>query len=221
VFSRVSPDGEECYPGQLRAQVSYTLGEDNSLTLDYSATTDAPTILNLTNHTYFDLSAGAAPDALGHLLTLRASRFTPVSAGLIPTGELAPVHHTPFDFRTPHAIGERISAVDAQLRHGAGYDHNWVLDPAGDADEPPISVFEPVSGGRLDVWTTEPGVQFYSGNRLAPLVGKGQRRYGCRSGFCLETQHVPDSPSHPTFPSTVLRPGTTFRSRTLWKFDWR
>jgi aldose 1-epimerase len=203
VLSHVSPDGDQGFPGTLRVTVRYAV-TGNALTIDYTATTDAPTVLNLTNHAYFNLAGGG--DVLGHVLTSPAERFTPVDAGLIPTGELRPVAGTPFDFRTPTPIGARIDADDAQLRVDPGYDHNFVLGNAP-SETPRLAARVQAGGVILEVRTTEPGVQLYTGNFLSAPFGN-------RGGFCLETQHFPDSPNRPEFPSTVLRPGETFRSRT-------
>jgi aldose 1-epimerase len=218
-FSRESPSGEEHYPGALSTHVTYSVHDERGVTIEYEATTSAPTIVNMTQHSYFDLSAGAAADVLDHVLTIQAHAYTPVDATLIPTGVIAPVGNTPFDFLAPRPIGQRIDADHEQLRYGGGYDHNWVLDAGTQDDRAAATVHEPRSGRTLSVRTSEPGLQFYSGNRLNIREGKGRRAYGARTGFCLETQHFPDSPSHPHFPCTILRPGESFRSRTSWMFS--
>lgn len=216
-----SPDGDEGYPGTLDVVMTYTLTDDNALRIDYEATTDRPTPVNLTHHSYFNLAGAGTGDVLDHTLTLNARAFTPVDAGLIPTGQFAPVAGTPLDFTTPHRIGERIDAPDEQLRLAGGYDHNFVLEPAaGGGLVHAATVVEPSSGRRLVVETTEPGVQLYTGNFLTgTLVGKAGRRYAHRGGFCLETQHFPDSPNQPSFPSVILRPGSILRSTTIYRFD--
>jgi aldose 1-epimerase len=213
----VSPDGDQGYPGELSVTVDYTVTGDNAIRIDYTATTDAPTVVNLTNHSYFNLAGEG--DVYGHVLRLDADGFTAVDGTLIPTGEIAPVGGTPMDFREPAAIGARIRAGDEQLLYGQGYDHNWVL--RGTAGELRVAahVVEPVSGRTLTVRTTEPGVQFYSGNFLnGTFAGRGGRVYRQGDGFALETQHFPDSPNHESFPSTVLRPGDTYRSTTVLEF---
>jgi aldose 1-epimerase len=214
----VSKDGEEGFPGTLTATVRYTV-EGSALRIEYSATTDKHTVLNLTNHSYFNL-AGGNGDILKHVLKIDASRITPVDATLIPTGELKPVEGTPFDFRTPHAIGERIGADDPQLLLGHGYDHNFVLDhPASELSEA-AEAYEPTTGRILRVRTTEPGLQLYTGNFLdGSITGKEGRVYNRRFAFCLETQHFPDSPNHPSFPSTELKPGQKFHSVTVYEFS--
>ena len=216
-----SRDGEEGYPGKLETLVRYTLSDRNELAIDYRATTDAPTVVNLTQHSYFNLTGDPTRDVLGHQLTLLAGHYTPVTETLIPTGEIARVAGTPFDFRVATPIGARIGAEHEQLRHAGGYDHNFVLDHGGRSREPAPAarVVEPSSGRRMEVFTTEPGVQFYSGNFLDGSV-RGKNGVPCahRTGFCLEAQHFPDSPNQPAFPSVVLRPGSEYRSRTVYTF---
>ncbi len=219
VLARTSPDGEEGYPGALSVTVTYT-AEQGALRIDYAATTNRPTVLNLTNHSYFNLAGEGEGDVLGHTLRLDADHYLPVDATLIPTGELRPVDGTPFDFRVPIPIGARIREGDEQLVHGQGFDHCWALR-GGIARQPRTAarVIHPGSGRILEVLTTEPGVQFYSGNQLTgSLVGPSNRAYRQGDGFCLETQHFPDSPNQPAFPSTVLRPGERFSSTTMFRF---
>ena len=212
-----SPDGEEGYPGTLQVQVTYTLTAHDELIVDYDATTDKATPLNLSQHTYWNLHGHGQGDILDHVLSLDASRYTPVDSTLIPTGEIAPVAGTPFDFRTPAAVGARIDAANEQLRFGHGYDHNWVLDqPRPGTLSHAARLVDPVSGRAIDVSTTEPGIQFYAGNFLdGTIKGRGGQVYGHRGALCLETQHFPDSPNHPNFPSTILRPGQRYQSRTI------
>jgi aldose 1-epimerase len=214
----LSKDGEEGYPGNLDVTVTYTMTNDNVLRIDYAATTDKETIANLTNHTYFNFSG--ADDILAHELKLNASKFTPVDETLIPTGELKDVAGTPFDFRTLTPIGARINQKNQQLVHGKGYDHNFVLDGSG--MKAAGEVHDPATGRVMEVSTTEPGIQFYSGNFLdGTITGKGGKVYGNRSGFCLETQHFPDSPNQPSFPTVVLKPGDKYQSTTIYKFSTR
>lgn len=215
----VSVDGGEGYPGTLTTKVTYAWTDDYQLRISYEATTDKPTVINLTNHSYFNLQDGGASSILGHAMTINASSFTPVDETLIPNGEIAPLDETPLDFRETAAIGARIDDEHEQLQFGAGYDHNYVLDRTGAGLELAATVRAPASGRVMEVLTTEPGVQFYSGNFLdGSHIGKRGVAYERRSGFCLETQHYPDSPNQPGFPSTVLRPGETYASQTVYKF---
>ncbi len=218
VLTYLSPDGEEGFPGSLAVEVIYLLTHDDRLVFDYTATTDRATPVNLTQHSYFNL-AGSGP-ILHHELMLAASAYTPVGPALIPTGEIAPVEGTPFDFRTSTPIGERIGDAHEQIVFGRGYDHNWVLDGESDSLRLAARVYEPVSGRLMEIATTEPGIQFYSGNFLdGSLTGKDGQPIGHRTGFCLETQHFPDSPNRPEFPSTTLRPGQIYRTRTVYAFS--
>jgi aldose 1-epimerase len=219
VLSYTSPDGEEGYPGNLDTRVRYTLTDRSELVVDFLATTDQATPVNLTQHTCFNLTGDGAGDVLGHLLWINADLMTPVDENLIPTGTVAPVAGGPFDFRTLTAVGARIAADDEQLRRGRGYDHNFVLKRGEPGLAHAAQVVEPASGRTLDVYTTEPGLQFYSGNFIdGRIIGKAGRAYRPRAGLCLETQHYPDSPNQPGFPPTLLRPGAQYRSRTVFAF---
>ena len=218
VLNYLSKDGEEGYPGNLNVTATYTLTQDNALRLDYTATTDRDTVCNLTQHSYFNLSGKG--DILGDLVYINADTFTPVDKTLIPTGAIQPVEGTPFDFRQPTAIGARINNPDEQLIFGGGYDHNWVVNkPMGQLGLV-ARVVDPQSGRVLEVYSTEPGVQFYTGNFLdGTIVGKGNWVYQKRNAFCFEPQHYPDSPNHPEFPSTELKPGETYRNTIIYKFS--
>lgn len=221
ILTYTSMDGEEGYPGKLEARVTYALTDENVLEVEYVATAERPTPVNLTHHSYFNLAGHDQGDVLGHELQIDAAAFTPTGQTQIPTGEIRSVEGSPFDFRTPRPIGDQILADDEQLRYGLGYDHNFVLTRDGRHGDMvrAARVVEPASGRSMEVWTTEPGVQFYSGNQLdGSITGKGGAIYERHAGFCLETQHFPDSPNQPHFPSTILYPGERYHSRTSYAF---
>jgi aldose 1-epimerase len=218
-FSYVSPDMEQGFPGTVNVSVTYIWTDKNEIIMDYSYTTDKKTIVNVTSHAYFNLHGAGNGDILDHILTLKASAFTPVDSVMIPTGEIRPVTGTPFDFTTPHKIGERIGENYDQLILGKGYDHNYILDNKEEVD---VTVYEPVSGRVLEVITDQPGMQLYTGNFLdGTKIGHGGKPFKFRSGMCLESGHYPDSPNHPEFPSTVILPGETFKSTTIYRFSVR
>ncbi len=221
-LSYLAKDKEEGYPGNLELIIVYTLADDNSLVVDYHATTDKATPINVTQHTYFNLKGEGQGTILDHKLMLNAKTFTPVDESLIPTGEMPAVAGTPFDFTTAKAIGRDIDQQNEQLVFGLGYDHNWILNKDGKEGELSLAaqVYEPSSGRVMEIYTTEPGIQFYCGNFLdGRLKGKSGKPYVHRGGFCLETQHFPDSPNQPNFPSTILKPGETYESKTVFKFS--
>ena len=218
VMSCYSPHGEEGYPGNLEIQVTYSIDDENTLAIDYQAITDATTHINLTNHSYFNLAGHDAGSVLDHVLELNADHFTPIDQHSIPTGEIRPVANTPFDFKTPQSLGKRINSNNEQLALASGYDHNFVINEYDGTLTLAATVEEPSSGTTMTVYTTEPGFQLYTGNFLDGLSGKCGAIYAPRSALCIETQHFPDSPNEPDFPSTVLEAGETFRSRTEYRF---
>jgi len=219
ILAYVSLGGEEGYPGTLSVTAVYSVTEDNELRVEFSATTSEKTVVNLTHHSYFNLRGSG--DILGHVVTINADKFTPVDSGLIPTGELRPVAGTPFDFTAPHAVGERINQTnDEQIVRGGGYDHNWVLNKQGSGLSLAATVSEPSSGRTMEVWSTSPGVQFYSGNFLdGTITGKGGWTYQFRNGLCFEPQHFPDSPNQPAFPTTELNPGEIYHNTIIYRFS--
>jgi aldose 1-epimerase len=220
VLTHLSPDGDEGFPGNLQVSAVYSLTADNTLKLEFSATTDRPTVVNLTHHSYFNLAGQGRGDILGHVVHINADQILPVDAGLIPTGDFKSVAGTPFDFRTPAAIGARIDDADPLLKAGGGYDHNWVIKKPPGQFGLQARVTEPVSGRVVEVFSSAPGVQFYTGNFLnGALTGKGGAVYQRRTGFCLEPQHYPDSPNQPDFPSVLLQPGGHHHHAIAYKFS--
>ena len=216
-FTYVSPDMEEGFPGTVNAAITYTWTDNNEIVMDYQCTTDKKTVINVTNHAYFNLHGVGNGDILDHVLTIKSTAFTPVDSVMIPTGEIRPVAGTPFDFNTAHTIGERIGDKYDQLILGRGYDHNYILDNKEEVD---VTVWEPQSGRVLEVITDQPGMQLYTGNFLdGKQIGHGGKAFNFRSGLCLESGHYPDSPNHPEFPTTVLNPGETFKSTTIYRFS--
>ena len=220
-FTTFSPDGEDGFPGNLNVKVTYTLTDDNALQIDYEATTDKATVLNLTNHCYFNLSGDGSKPCLDEILQLDADNITAVDENVLTTGQILPVEGTPFDFRQPTAIGDRINDTDnEQIKNGTGYDHNWILNNPGDITKCFGSVYDPNTGILMEMFTDQPGVQFYAGNFLdGSFVGKKGVLYPRRSAFCFETQHYPDSPNHPEWPSTTLRPGEEYLTTTIYRFS--
>ncbi|MEB2782926.1 aldose epimerase family protein [Algoriphagus sp. C2-6-M1] len=219
IFNYTSPDGEEGFPGELKVKMIYTLTDENEFKVTYEAETDKATPVNLTHHSFFNLNGAGNGTVLNHTLQLNASEYTPVNDVLIPTGEIVSVKETPFDFTEPTTIGARIDEVNQQLKFGGGYDHNWVLDKAGRDLTQAAVISSPQTGIEMEVWTTEPAIQFYSGNFLdGTITGKGDKVYELRSAFCLETQHYPDSPNQPNFPSTILKPGEKYEQTCIYKF---
>ena len=219
-FTTISPDGEDGFPGNLSVKVTYTLTNDNAITIAYEATTDKPTVINLTNHCYFCLSGDPSRDVMDEILYLNAEAYTPVDANVAVTGEIATVENTPFDFRTPTRIGDRINdTTHQQIVNGRGYDHNWLLNTNGDINAVAATLYDPTTGIEMTIHTDQPGVQFYAGNFLdGSFMGKKGVAYPLRSGLCFETQHYPDSPNQPAFPSTTLRPGETYTTSTIYQF---
>jgi aldose 1-epimerase len=216
-FTYVSPDMEQGFPGTVNAEIKYTWTDKNEIVMNYTCSTDKKTVVNVTNHAYFNLHGAGNGDILDHVLTLKASAFTPVDSVMIPTGEIRPVAGTPFDFTTPHAIGERIGNEYDQLKLGGGYDHNFVLDNKEDVD---ATVYDTISGRVLEVITDQPGMQLYTGNFLnGKNKGHGGTAYNLRAALCLESGHFPDSPNHPEFPSTVINPGETLKTTTIYRFS--
>lgn len=219
-LQHTSKDGEEGFPGNLNVTAKYSITDDNGLRVDYAATTDKSTVINLSHHSYFNLAGQGNGNILGHVVYINSDKITPVNKDLVPTGDFASVEGTPLDFRTPTAIGARIESPDQQMQFGSGYDHNWVINKPANQLGLHARVYEPQSGRVLEVWSTEPGVQFYTGNFLdGSITGKAGASYQRRGGFCLEPQHYPDSPNKPNFPSVVLRPGQTFKSTIIYKFS--
>ena len=215
-----SPDGDENFPGNVTAVVKYTLGDDNSLRIDYSAQTDKPTVINMTNHSYFNLSGDPSHSAMDHVLYINADSYTPVDSTFMTNGEILPVEGTPMDFRTPKPVGQDIDSDFGQIQNGKGYDHNWVLNTAGDLSQLAATLYSPESGIQLAVYTNEPGIQVYAGNFLdGTVTGKHGIAYPHRASVCLETQHYPDSPNKPEWPSVVLRPGETYESTCIFAFS--
>ena len=219
-FTTISPDGEDGFPGNLSVKVTYTLTNDNAITIAYEATTDKPTVINLTNHCYFCLSGDPSRDVMDEILYLNAEAYTPVDGNVAVTGEVANVENTPFDFRTPTRVGDRINdTTHQQIVNGRGYDHNWLLNTHGDIHAVAATLYDPTSGIQMTIYTDQPGVQFYAGNFLdGSFMGKKGVAYPLRSGLCFETQHYPDSPNQPAFPSTTLRPGETYTTSTIYQF---
>ena len=220
-FTTISPDGEDGFPGNLSVKVTYSLTNDNAISIAYEATTDKPTVINLTNHCYFCLSGDPSRDVMDGVLYLNAEAYTPVDANVAVTGEIAMVEYTPFDFRTPTRIGNRINdTTHQQIVNGRGYDHNWLLNTNGDINAVAATLYDPTSGIQMTIYTDQPGVQFYAGNFLdGSFMGKKGVAYPLRSGLCFETQHYPDSPNQPAFLSTTLRPGETYTTSTIYQFD--